>query len=154
MARSSARKRTVPRDRTLPAAPNRARRRTDHLQRAGSPFPPVVPGPEAARAHQATAPPAEVRHVIRGTTLLTNAIIERKGARTARGWRSLMSSQGRQVAPYWPDSHVDCDIGSLQALSGDAFPNLAVLVPQALAPVGPAGGAQAARASDLRMPPR
>jgi len=39
----------------------------------------------------ANASPAEVRHVIHGTTLVTNAVIERKGARTAllttRGFR-------------------------------------------------------------------
>jgi N-methylhydantoinase A len=40
---------------------------------------------------RAAAPPAAVRHVIHGTTLVTNAVIERKGARTAllttRGFR-------------------------------------------------------------------
>src|SRR5438477_8293494 len=40
---------------------------------------------------RADAPPDQVRHVIHGTTLVTNAIIERKGARTAllttRGYR-------------------------------------------------------------------
>jgi N-methylhydantoinase A len=40
---------------------------------------------------RAGAPPAAVRHVIHGTTLVTNAVIERKGARTAllttRGYR-------------------------------------------------------------------
>src|SRR6202521_4960290 len=46
--------------------------------------------PSAAVAHvlgealiAASAPPEQVRHVIHGTTLVTNAIIERKGARTA-----------------------------------------------------------------------
>ena len=40
---------------------------------------------------RASAPPQDVRHVIHGTTLVTNAVIERKGARTAllttRGYR-------------------------------------------------------------------
>src|SRR3981081_2554140 len=40
---------------------------------------------------RANAPPDQVRHVIHGTTLVTNAVIERKGARTAlltpRGFR-------------------------------------------------------------------
>jgi len=40
---------------------------------------------------RANAPPEEVQHVIHGTTLVTNAVIERKGARTAllttRGFR-------------------------------------------------------------------
>lgn len=40
---------------------------------------------------RASAPPAAVQHVIHGTTLVTNAVIERKGARTAllttRGFR-------------------------------------------------------------------
>jgi N-methylhydantoinase A len=40
---------------------------------------------------RASAPPSAVRHVIHGTTLVTNAVIERKGARTAllttRGYR-------------------------------------------------------------------
>src|SRR5207245_9129949 len=40
---------------------------------------------------QAGAPPDQVQHVIHGTTLVTNAIIERKGSRTAllitRGYR-------------------------------------------------------------------
>ncbi len=40
---------------------------------------------------RADAPPDQVQHVIHGTTLVTNAVIERKGARTAllttRGFR-------------------------------------------------------------------
>src|SRR5690242_5971835 len=59
---------------TTPADPSQAVADvlTDALQRAG-------------------APAERVRHVIHGTTLVTNAVIERKGARTAllttRGYR-------------------------------------------------------------------
>src|SRR5213593_2173485 len=43
---------------------------------------------------RAKAPPDQVQHVIHGTTLVTNAIIERRGARTAlvttRGFRDVL----------------------------------------------------------------
>jgi len=53
----------------------------------------VVAGIEAVLA-QAGTPPAAISHVLHGTTLFTNALIERKGARTAlvttRGFRDAI----------------------------------------------------------------
>ena len=43
----------------------------------------------AETLRQAGIAPAEVRHLVHGTTLVTNAVIERKGARTA-----LLTTQG------------------------------------------------------------
>src|SRR5438874_4632335 len=59
---------------------------------------------------RASAPPEQVQHVIHGTTLIANAVIERKGARTAllttRGFRDVLELRRHvRVTTYelWAD---------------------------------------------------
>jgi len=62
---------------------------------------------ELLREHQIT--PAQVSHVGHGTTVATNLIIERKGARvgliTTKGFRDVLEI-GRQVRPHLYDYRV------------------------------------------------